>query len=284
MGFIDDQVFVALDLETSGINPYDNEIIEVGAVRFSIEGVSSEYSSLVRPTKKLDPASTKIHKLTAEVLQEQGISLVKALTELRDFLGGDKLVFHNASFDLSFLKVAYESENFSMLSNQYIDHLYLSRQYMKSRKSHSLESIKAELEMNIGSHRARDDAYTTAKSLIFILTEYSERLNSAKKFRSFLRYIRRCDDFQLSLPINFKHIQKFVADSQRAGTVIKFIHSDRGRRVAIPAKIEQMLVFNQTIFFKLDPVTGGGESMLAISELSYLDEKKGESAILDLGK
>lgn len=284
MGFIDDQVFVAVDLETSGINPYDNEIIELGAVRFSVGGVSAEYSSLVRPTRKLDPASSKIHKITPEELQEDGQDLPAALSEFKEFIGSDSLVFHNASFDLSFLKVGLESAQYPMLSNQYIDHLYLSRQYLKSRKSHSLENIKHELELEIGSHRARDDAYITAKSMIFLLNEYADRLNSAKKFRSFLRYIRRCNEFEIKLPTNFSQIQKFVNDSQRAGSVIKFIHTEAGRRVSVPAKIQQMLVFNQNVFFKLDPVGKGGESLISISELSFIDPELGEMAVIDLGK
>jgi DNA polymerase III epsilon subunit family exonuclease len=284
MGFIDDQIFVAVDLETSGINPYENEIIEVGAVRFSVEGVSAEYSSLVRPTRKLDPASSKIHKLTSEELQEDGKDLTDALREFKEFLGSDSLVFHNAPFDLSFLKVGLESAQYPMLTNQYIDHLYLSRQYLKSRKSHSLEKIKVELELEIGSHRARDDAFITAKSMMFLLNEYADRLNSAKKFRSFLRYIRRCDEFEIKLPTNFSHIQKFVNDSQRSGTVIKFIHNERGRRVSVPAKVEQLLVFNQNVFFKLDPVGKGGDSLIAISELSYMDAELGEVAVIEIGK
>ena len=284
MGFIDDQVFVAVDLETSGINPYDNEIIELGAVRFTVGGVSAEYSSLVRPTRKLDPASSKIHKLTPEELQEGGQDLPIALNEFKEFIGSDSLVFHNAPFDLSFLKVGLESAKYPMLNNQYVDHLYLSRQYLKSRKSHSLENIKLELELEIGSHRARDDAFITAKSMIFLLNEYADRLNSAKKFRSFLRYIRRCSEFEIKLPTNFNHIQKFVSDSQRAGKVIKFIHTERGRRVSVPAKIEQLLVFNQNIFFKLDPVGKGGESLVPIAELSFIDSELGELSVLDVGK
>ena len=284
MGFIDDQVFVAVDLETSGINPYENEIIELGAVRFSVGGVTAEYSSLVRPTRKLDPASSKIHKLTPEELHEYGQDLPAALSEFKEFIGSDSLVFHNASFDLSFLKIGLESVKHPMLNNQYIDHLYLSRQYLKSRKSHSLENIKLELELEIGSHRARDDAFITAKSMIFLLNEYADRLNSAKKFRSFLRYIRRCNDFEVKLPINFNHIQKFANDSQRSGTVIKFVHTERGRRVSVPAKIEQVLVFNQNVFFKLDPVGKGGESLVSISELSFIDAELGEMAVLDIGK
>ena len=66
--------------------------------------------------------------------------------------------------------------------------------------------------------------------------------------------------------------------------MIKFIHTERGRRVSVPAKVEQVLVFNQNVFFKLDPVGKGGESLVSISELSFIDAELGEMSVLDIGK
>ena len=45
-----------------------------------------------------------------------------------------------------------------------------------------------------------------------------------------------------------------------------------------------MLVFNQNVFFKLDPVGKGGESLVSISELSFIDAELGEMSVLDIGK
>ena len=62
------KVFVALDLETTGLEPDRDAIIEVGAVRFKGERVEAEYSTLVNPNRKLSPFITRLTGITDDML------------------------------------------------------------------------------------------------------------------------------------------------------------------------------------------------------------------------
>ena len=51
------EIFVSLDLETTGLDPVNDEIIEIGAVKFDINGVIDTYHSMAKPSRPV-PAST----------------------------------------------------------------------------------------------------------------------------------------------------------------------------------------------------------------------------------
>ena len=64
--FLSGLEWVAVDLETSGVNPWKNEIIEIGAVRFSVDAIIDKFQVLLRPTKKQDPRAKAIHNISQE--------------------------------------------------------------------------------------------------------------------------------------------------------------------------------------------------------------------------
>jgi DNA polymerase-3 subunit epsilon/ATP-dependent DNA helicase DinG len=90
--------YVALDLETTGLDPERDEIIEVAAIAFDLEGVLAEFHSLVRPYK---PPSYQIERLTgigASAL-EVAPSFGAIASELADFIGSSPIVGQSVNFD-----------------------------------------------------------------------------------------------------------------------------------------------------------------------------------------
>ena len=75
-----DQTFIALDLETTGLNRSVDEVIEVGIVTFNTSEVLDSWSSLVRPSKTIGP---EIQQLTgidpAELLAAPRFALIRAV-------------------------------------------------------------------------------------------------------------------------------------------------------------------------------------------------------------
>jgi len=99
------RIYVALDLETTGLQADRDAIIEIGVVKFRGDEVIAEWSSLVNPNR---PLPHKIERLTGisprEV--ERAPALHAVLPALMRFIGENPLVGHNIQFDLTFLQRA----------------------------------------------------------------------------------------------------------------------------------------------------------------------------------
>ncbi|TMD40441.1 MAG: 3'-5' exonuclease, partial [Chloroflexi bacterium] len=97
-----DRTFVALDLETTGLSPRLDRMIEVGAVRFRGNEVLGTFQSLVRPEVAIPRAVQELTGIRdADVAMAQHPERV--LEELIDFVGDSAVVAHSGTFDLSFL-------------------------------------------------------------------------------------------------------------------------------------------------------------------------------------
>jgi predicted DnaQ family exonuclease/DinG family helicase len=94
--------YVALDLETTGLNPDEDEIIEVGAVAFDFDGVVGEYHTFVRPYQSLPFHIERLTGIAASEL-ESAPHFGSIALELMDFIGDSAVVGQSIDFDLAFL-------------------------------------------------------------------------------------------------------------------------------------------------------------------------------------
>ena len=99
--------FLAVDLETTGLDPAKHEIVSVGWVALTGERIdlSTAGHRLVRPTLAVPEASAVLHAITDD-LAARGAPPRVVLAELLGLLAGKVLVAHNASFELEFLRAA----------------------------------------------------------------------------------------------------------------------------------------------------------------------------------
>ena len=104
--------YCVVDIETSGLDAAKDEIIEIAALRVKNGEPEDELSMLIKADAVIPDEVTKLTGLTNEQLEQQGISLYDGLTKFKDFIGADKLVCHNASFDYSFLLAACKNAAF----------------------------------------------------------------------------------------------------------------------------------------------------------------------------
>ncbi|MCX7838102.1 MAG: exonuclease domain-containing protein [Anaerolineae bacterium] len=99
------RIYVALDLETTGLQAERDAIIEIGAVKFRGDEILGEWSSLINPGR---PLPHKIARLTGihprEV--ERAPALAQVLPRLAHFIGDLPVVGHNIQFDCNFLQRA----------------------------------------------------------------------------------------------------------------------------------------------------------------------------------
>ena len=151
--------FLAVDLETSGLSPEKDRIIEIGAVKYRGEKAVETYSCLVRLVDKLPERITELTGITQEMLEQQGISEQEAVLGFLEFAQDSPVLLgHNIGFDYSFLKVAAlrYGKNFE---RQGMDTLKLSRELHPELPSRTLEAMCNHYHIvQEQAHRATEDA------------------------------------------------------------------------------------------------------------------------------
>jgi DNA polymerase-3 subunit epsilon/ATP-dependent DNA helicase DinG len=98
-----EDTFVALDIETTGTDPQRDAVIEIGAVRFSLRRVESDWSTLINPGRNIPESITQLTGITNEMVRAAP-RLEQVLQELAEFVGDAVIVGHNIRFDLSFFE------------------------------------------------------------------------------------------------------------------------------------------------------------------------------------
>ncbi|MCO6453160.1 MAG: DEAD/DEAH box helicase family protein [Caldilineales bacterium] len=150
------QVYVAVDLETTGFNPDRDAIIELGAVRFRDGEILEEFSQVVNPGRAIPRA---IQQLTGISQREAdgAPDLSQVASRFRTFIGDAPLVGHNIEFDASFLR----SNNLYRF-NDLIDTWELALIVLQGLPSYKLGRVAEHFGIDLeNAHRAFDDALAT---------------------------------------------------------------------------------------------------------------------------
>ena len=95
--------YVVLDLETTGLNPLRDQIIEIAAIRVKEEKEISYYQSLIS-CEQIPETVIQLTGITREMLEQEGKPMGQVLKEVLEFIGDTRIVGHNASFDWRFLQ------------------------------------------------------------------------------------------------------------------------------------------------------------------------------------
>ena len=156
------QNYTVIDLETSGLDPEINEILELGAIRIRNGICTEQFSAFIQNSYPIPKEVIQLTGLNETLLHQQGIYLAQALSDLFTFLGTDLLIGHNISFDLSFLRRACQKCRCAMPTNRSIDTLDLARKQLRGIPNYKLETIAKYFSLNATKfHRVLPDCYTT---------------------------------------------------------------------------------------------------------------------------
>lgn len=153
--------YVILDLETTGLDPAFDEIIEIGAIRVRNGEEVERFNSLVKPSYPVDPYIEELTGLTNAILKTAP-NLSEVLPAAYEFIGSDIIVGHNVNFDINFLY-----DNLSDLlgltcKNDFVDTLRLSRKLLPELSHHRLSDIAEALGVErVQEHRSLGDCETT---------------------------------------------------------------------------------------------------------------------------
>ena len=153
--------YVAIDVETTGLNPGKDVIIGVAAITFRENVILDEFSSLVYPAQEIPPFITQLTGITQAMVQNAP-TMFNVRAKLRPLLGEHILVGHNVAFDLSFLR-----EERLGVGNHRLDTVALATILVPEAGRYNLEHLVNVLNLpnpnGEQSHRALDDAEQTVE-------------------------------------------------------------------------------------------------------------------------
>lgn len=155
-----DRSYCVVDLETTGLSVTEDSVIELAALRVRQGVCKNEFSVLIQCEKHLPASIVALTGITQEMLNQEGIPCEQALSEFLNFVGTDRLVSHNASFDCQFLQSLCQKCQKPMLSNEWTDTLSLARRKIDDIENYHLETLANYFSLEIEqTHRALEDCY-----------------------------------------------------------------------------------------------------------------------------
>lgn len=159
--------FVVFDVETTGLDTLNDEIIEIAAVKIVNGEMKESFDCLINPQRTLPEKITEITRITDDMLKDKFV-MKDVIGDFYKFTRGAVMVAHNASFDMGMITVAGKRNKYDF-DNSYVDTLAMARQKLK------LNNYKLATVCNyfgvplIGAHRAINDTLATAKMFIELM-------------------------------------------------------------------------------------------------------------------
>jgi DNA polymerase III subunit epsilon len=156
-----DVTFIAFDTETTGLYPIMHRLVEIGAVRFRLDGGElATFQSLINPQMPIPKDVQRVHGITDAMVRGKP-TVEQIMPHFIEFLGQSDtiLLAHNAPFDLRFLAMALIRLDIAYPPNYVFDTVDLARRLYPTWPSHSLEHVAMWLNVaNGAAHRALSDA------------------------------------------------------------------------------------------------------------------------------
>jgi DNA polymerase-3 subunit epsilon/ATP-dependent DNA helicase DinG len=167
------KTIVSLDIETTGLNPDRDSVIEIGMVRYHGDREDARWSSFVHPGCRIPPAIIQLTGITDAMVS--GAPGMKELApQVREFVGDAAVLGHNVAFDLAFL-----AKHRLLTDQEWVDTLELASALLPRAPRYNLGALCAHLNIPASAtHRALDDALA-AYALFRRLAETARGLPTA---------------------------------------------------------------------------------------------------------
>ena len=99
---VKDITFVSFDIETTGLSPIKDRIVEIGAVKFKNQKIIDTFQEFVDPKMPISPGASAVNGITDDMVLGKA-TIEEILPRFNSFLGRNIPVAHNAPFDVGFL-------------------------------------------------------------------------------------------------------------------------------------------------------------------------------------
>lgn len=194
--------YVAIDIETTGLDPIYDEIIEIAALKIQNGSETDRYHSLVNPKCEIDEFIESLTGITNAML-EAAPDLEIVLPQFLEFVGDNVVVGHNVNFDVNFIYDCAKNLKLKLFTNNFVDTMRISRKLYADLKHHTL----ADLIVTLGvgetvEHRALADCIQTKECFEIMRNRADEIGGISKKTNAIAKTIvAETTDFDEDSPI-----------------------------------------------------------------------------------
>ena len=182
---------IVLDTETTGLDPATGDrIVEIGAVEL-LNGVptGANFHVYINPERDMPEGAFRVHGLSAEFLRGHPVFRSIA-TEFSTFIGDDRLVIHNAEFDVKFINAEFARIELAPLAaDRILDTLALARR-KHPNSGNSLDALCARYGID-ASRRKKHGALLDAELLAEVYVELSGGRQTAFTLQTIERRVER---------------------------------------------------------------------------------------------
>ena len=229
---------IAIDLETTGLSPLVDRIIEVGAMKITPTGTTI-YQTLVNPEIFIPEHTIAIHNITDEMVKDSPL-INDILPLLKEFVSGLPIIAHNAKFDLGFIVMGMQKAHHELLNNDIYCSCKLARQTHPEVINHKLSTLVKELNIPlVNHHRATDDAFACLKIFMSSLERIKTPLSPMLKRYGHLFSLHDFEKIKMEdLPAHLSKLELYVKEA----AVVEILYSGGNHKKDFrPVKLTSLL-------------------------------------------
>lgn len=174
--------YFVLDIETTGLSPDTDAVIELSALRVVNGEIIEEFSSLINPGIHIPYSASAINGITDDMVKDAPV-IDSVMRDFAEFVGDGVLMGHNLEhFDMRFLCRDAVRHLGRDLTNDFVDTRFLARMYLSELKSRSLENLSRYYGISyVGAHRALADCHITKQVYDRLILESANPSKSVTK-------------------------------------------------------------------------------------------------------
>ena len=159
--------FTVVDIESTGLNVFEDKVIEIGAVKIKDGTVVSKFQVLINPETTLTNKIVELTGITDDMLYDKLI-IDDVYPDFFKYAENTIFIAHNADFDYKFLRQVGKKLGYK-LDLQVIDTCQLSREVLPGMKNYKLNTLCERFNIEFRHHRALADAMATAELFLELI-------------------------------------------------------------------------------------------------------------------
>jgi len=153
--------YTIIDIETTGLSPDRNSIIELSAIKVRDNKIVDEFTELVKPADNINRFISNLTGITNDMVKNAG-TIDTVLPKYIDFISSDVVMGHNVKFDIRFISKNMDRCMNDTFKNESYDTMKLSRRYCTELTSHKLSTLADYFNIDsTGHHRGLKDCEMT---------------------------------------------------------------------------------------------------------------------------
>jgi len=174
--------FTVIDIETTGLSPGFDEIVELSAVRFVSFEPTESFSTLLKPRKGLKYQAFLINRISEKMVKDAPF-IKDVAQEFRDFLADEiYIIGHNIRFDLGFLRhngIVLENSNYKFYDTMHIAKKHITPGMVRNQQ---LQTLCKHFDIeNQNTHRGLSDCIATGRLFCKLNDRYSPMFTVSDK-------------------------------------------------------------------------------------------------------